>query len=253
MRLIASGRPPANAGGGRPAAVPRLAAPCVSGAAALSDVPAPFAVPPSPATGPAGRLECVGDDRTVAEQPADRELLQAIGDGDETALRLLYERYGGLLLTVAHHTIGNWQAAEEAVQDVFVRCWYRADTYTATRGSVAAWLIGMTRNRSVDTLRRQAASKRNDRAAVSLDEAPLAALVGSPGMDATVDALAAREALAGLPGDERIAITLAVYGGLRQSDIAVALDAPLGTVKSWIRRGMARLRTNLQPGEGRDD
>jgi len=217
------------------------------------DHPSVVVTHPSPSPQSPRRLDSVAEYRAFDRQPDDVKLMAAIAARDEAALRALYETYGGLLLTIAHETVRSWQAAEEVVQDVFVRCWYRADTYSAARGSVAGWLVGVTRNRAVDTVRREGAGKRADSTAIPLDEALPGAATGMAGMDSRLDAIAAREALERLSSDERSAIVLAVYGGLTQNDIALAMDAPLGTVKSWIRRGMARLRASLRTAEACDD
>lgn len=184
-------------------------------------------------------------DRRLEAARHDRLLLAAVVKRDEAALRLLYDNHAGLLLTIAHETTGSWGAAEEVVQDVFVQCWYRAATYNPARGSVAGWLVGITRNRATDYLRRANAAKRPEASALSYDRAVPTAFAGRAVLESQLDTMAIREALRELSQGERLAIILGVQGGLTQVEIAAALDTPLGTVKSWMRRGLERLRGRL--------
>ncbi|MBE0610646.1 MAG: sigma-70 family RNA polymerase sigma factor [Dehalococcoidia bacterium] len=185
------------------------------------------------------------DEGHAEAAPYDRLLLAAVVGRDERALRLLYDRHAGLLLTVAHGATGNWGIAEEVVQDVFVQCWYRAGSYEPSRGSVVGWLVGMTRNKAIDQLRRTNAAKRPDASSVPIERVAPGAVSARPAVDSRLDVLAVNEALAELSEGERTTIILAIRGGMTQVEIAAALETPLGTVKSWMRRGLERLRARL--------
>jgi RNA polymerase sigma-70 factor (ECF subfamily) len=178
----------------------------------------------------------------------DQLLLAAVAARDQVALRRLYERHGGLLLHIAFEMVRSWESAEEVVQDVFIQCWNRADTYRSSRGTPTAWLVSMTRSRAIDHLRFNPAAKRGAGQRVSLDGLPdrFVSLDPPPGSRLEIGELGA--ALLELPREMRTAIMLSAYGGLTHQEIADLLETPSGTVKSWIRRGLLRLRVRLQQG-----
>ncbi|HEX9442249.1 MAG TPA: sigma-70 family RNA polymerase sigma factor [Roseiflexaceae bacterium] len=178
----------------------------------------------------------------------DADLLGLVIRREQSALAALYDRYGTRVFALALRLLGDRQAAEEVTQDVFLRIWQRADTFQPGAASVLAWLLAITRNRSIDELRSR-------RAAARRQEAP--ELSGTPAGDAddpqrrAEDRLLAddvRRVLNRLPPRQRRAVELAIFGGLTHSEIAAALDAPLGTVKSWLRQGLRQLRATLGPG-----
>src|SRR5918999_28394 len=83
----------------------------------------------------------------------DADLLDLVRGRDEAALAALYDRYGGLVFTVALRVLGDRDLAEEVMQDAFLRCWRGVETYRPERGHAAGWLMGIARNRAVDVLR----------------------------------------------------------------------------------------------------
>jgi RNA polymerase sigma-70 factor (ECF subfamily) len=181
-----------------------------------------------------------------AEEPADSELLRRMRLGDESALEALYGRYGGLVFTLALRIVGDSELAREVLQDTFLRSWDGRETYDSSRGRVAWWLMGITRNRAVDLLRsrqHQARLRENERLQSSVH-------TGEPAAPESGDVVlrhAVTQALEGLSGAQREAIELAYYGGLTQSEIARRLAQPLGTIKSRTREALDRLRTLLEP------
>ena len=182
-----------------------------------------------------------------ARASSDVELLARVRNKDEAALAALYDRFGGLVLTVALRVVGEREVAEEIMQDTFLRCWNGAETYQPSRGQVSSWLMSIARNRSIDVLRSRGHRARlHERA--SLDAA---GDVGDPSAPDDIEAIATRQAvaaaLATLPIAQRRVVELAYYGGLSQSEIAKHLGEPLGTVKSRTRAAMDQLRVNLRP------
>lgn len=179
--------------------------------------------------------------------------MAAVRGGSEDALRRLYERYGGLTYTLALRIVGDRLIAQEVVQDVFLRCWEHSAQFEASRGHLAAWLMALTRNRSIDALRSAGQRSRSrdvelpaagDRRYPSSDDGDL---------EAVALKLSVADALDELPAVQRQAIELVLSAGLTQREIADLLGTPLGTVKSRIRDGMARLRAQLRPGlDGKD-
>lgn len=180
----------------------------------------------------------------------DAELVARLARGDEAALEPLYDRYGKLIYSLAMRVVRDTAAAEEVVQEVFVRLWRSAASFDPARGHVHAWLMRITHNLALNEVRRR---QSRPVAAASDDwESSSATLVDQdaardPTHMATLNERAAlvRAALMELPSAQRQAIALAFFGGLSQAEVAAATGDPLGTVKSRIRVGMQRLRESL--------
>lgn len=176
---------------------------------------------------------------------SDHALLWGIQNRDERALADLYDRYGRLLFTLALRIVGDRAMAEEVLQDTFLRCWEAAAQYDVSRGRVAAWLMGVARNRAIDLLRSgpHQARLREDRPLATADQLsdPMAPDLG--------DALSLRQCVAAalreLPAVQRQTIELAYYGGLTQSEISRVQAEPIGTVKTRMRAALDRLRRVL--------
>jgi RNA polymerase sigma-70 factor, ECF subfamily len=181
--------------------------------------------------------------------PADPDLVRRMRQGDESALEQLYTRYGGLVYSLALRIVGDPELAREVLQDTFLRSWDGRATYDPQRGRVAWWLMGIARNGAIDLLRsrpHQARLRERDRLSVDVPA----------GEKDTAEVFGLRRdvmnALRELPKAQRAAIELAYYGGMTQTEIARALNEPLGTVKSRTREGLDRLRNLLAPGLERD-
>jgi RNA polymerase sigma-70 factor (ECF subfamily) len=180
----------------------------------------------------------------------DRSAMERVRAGDRSALAELYDRHTPLLHALALRIVRRATDAEDVVQETWVQAWRSAARYDRARGSVVAWLITIARSRAIDRLRSMA-SRLNAETAAEAE----AGLARTSAQDAPAAASAASElggrvraALTALPERQRHALELAYFGGLSQSEIAARLDAPLGTVKSWSRQGLLRLR-ELLPGE----
>jgi RNA polymerase sigma-70 factor, ECF subfamily len=182
---------------------------------------------------------------------SDRLLLLGARRRDEAALAGLYDRYGGLVFTLALRIVGDRDLAEEVMQDVFLRCWHGLDQFDEGRGTLASWLMGITRNRAIDLLRgRQHQARLRENA--PLPDTGLAEPSTADASEEVVLRETVGRALAELSEPQRQAIELAYYGGLSQSEVAVQLGQPLGTVKTRVRDGLLRLRRILSPsGEQR--
>lgn len=200
-----------------------------------------------------------GDDHYAGR--TDAQLVAALAQGDQSALAELYDRHAAVLYRAALLRVGDRQLAEEILQDTFVALWKRADLFDERQGSMAAWLSTIARNRAIDRLRGQGrrpvalpfSALATDAERPSDEEPPLHRLRDrDPSADdpaATVDGAWLRaeveRALAGMPAVESEVIRLAYYEELSQSEIAIRLDWPLGTVKTRTRRALARLRDTL--------
>jgi len=160
--------------------------------------------------------------------------------GDARALEELYDRHTPLLYALAARMLGRASDAEDVVQEIWVQAWTRAESSDSTRGGVGAWLVTMTRSRAIDRLRARAA---RDRAEAALDiDPPVEA--ETPAMQAEQRQLTARMhvALEALSPQHRHVLELAYFFGLSQTEIAERMGLPLGTVKSWTRQALARMR-----------
>ena len=171
------------------------------------------------------------------------ELLEGVARRDAAAFRALYDRMAPKLLGIAVRMLKRRDAAEDVVQDVFVKLWNGAATFDAALGSGAAFLATITRNRALDQLRRKGSQSSDGEEAledlmditpspetVALDRSELRAL------------LICLERLADGP---RRAIMSAYVDGASGEEIAEKLATPIGTVKSWIHRGLASVRECL--------
>jgi RNA polymerase sigma-70 factor (ECF subfamily) len=191
-------------------------------------------------------------DASAASPPRDAELLSRIAQGDEEALGRLYDRFGPVLYAVAYRVLNEKADAEEVVMEAFAQAWREAQRFDANRGSVAAWLTMMTRSRALDLARSQ--SRRSRITDTAAREEPATAPAMSTGFRSPGSAVedserrqAVAAALAALSPPQRVAIELAYYEGLSQSEIAERLREPLGTIKTRMRLGMQKLREALTP------
>ena len=173
----------------------------------------------------------------------DGDLLARLYAGDRRALEALYSGHSAYVMAVSLRILRNREEAEEVVQDVFWQLWKGRVRYDAARGRFGTWLFAIARNRALDKLRSRKGPSERDPVQV------LEQLAGSE--DPELDTFSRERqlrilgALGELNEEQRRAIELAFYGGLSHSEIAEHTGEPLGTVKSRIKRGMARLREIL--------
>ena len=183
---------------------------------------------------------------------SDVELYRNLQAGKKSALGQLYDRYATLVYSLALRILTNPQEAEDLTQEIFLTLW-RRQTYNPDRGSLSSFLITLTRSRAFDRLRsRSSKHKLVDRCGQMISTS---ALLPTPVELASVQERQeqVRQALDELPQKHREVLEMAYYQGLSQSEIAKQLDKPLGTVKTWARKGLLQLRENLQEFMGECD
>ncbi|MBL8959511.1 MAG: sigma-70 family RNA polymerase sigma factor [Gemmatimonadetes bacterium] len=184
---------------------------------------------------------------------ADLAAVARLVAGDERGLAELYDRHGGMAYSLASAILRDGPDAEEVVADAFSQVWRTAANFDPVRGSVVAWISTIVRTRALDLIRSQKRRARMlDRAEALADEgsAPglgTAAELADRGAEQSEAQRLVRRALDELPAPQRVALELAYFGGLSQSEIAARLNEPLGTVKTRMRAGMEKLRVVLGP------
>ena len=175
---------------------------------------------------------------------SDEALVALVARGDESALGELYDRVGRIAFGLAMRVLRDEQLAEDAVQEGFLAVWRSAATFRAERAKASTWILTLVHRRAVDLVRRE-----ERRRTEPLGEEAAASAGATGAADEAAWLRFERErvqaALAQLPDTQREAIELAYYGGFSQSELAERLGVPLGTVKSRMFAGLARLRELL--------
>ena len=173
------------------------------------------------------------------------DLLRATAVGDRDAFRQLYGAVSAKLFGIALRILQRRELSEEVLQEVFVRIWAHAAEYQSAKGSPMTWMIAITRNQALDVRRRGRDSLQSD-AGERLEQTP------DPAPDPLDWALASNEArhlrqcLGELPEAQRDCIVLAYVEGYTHQELSTRMDRPLGTIKSWVRRGLLQLRECLE-------
>ena len=183
---------------------------------------------------------------TALMQPLpDSALIMKMMAGDEDALSIIYDRYSALLFGMLMRILKDQQAAEEVLQDMFLQLWRNAGQFDAGRGSLAAWLLVIGRNRAISRLR----SRANREVLEEKEDAYANTFVSSQNVEDEVSRTELMEilkaALAQLPVEQRLAVELAYFEGMTQSEIATKTGSPLGTVKTRVRAAMQSLKQIL--------
>jgi RNA polymerase sigma-70 factor (ECF subfamily) len=179
---------------------------------------------------------------TTATQPAqdDADLLARVQRGDEQAMAVLFDRYSRIVYSVALRVLRDAASAEDVLQEIFMQIWRNPAGFVATRGSLGGWLAVVTRNRSIDSLRRKKPTEQ-------VEEMQLP----SPGnladeSERNLMMERARTCITKLPAEQRKTLEMAFFDGLTHAEIAEMTGDPLGTVKTRIRSALLTLRKGLQ-------
>lgn len=184
------------------------------------------------------------DDRATE----DARLVARIAAGDRAAFRDLYARYSGPLFSVAVRMLHDTGAAEEALQDTFLKLWRNAASFDPQKARPFTWALTIARRTCIDQLRKSARRPHAD--SLSDPDSPLDLPTPETARRSAEhhdDTARLRDALATLPDLQRRALDLALFSGLSHPQIAEKIRQPVGTVKTWIRRGLLQLRDTLNP------
>jgi RNA polymerase sigma-70 factor (ECF subfamily) len=164
-------------------------------------------------------------------------LLYNTSQGDKHAFSTLYQQTSGKLFAISLNMLSNRAHAEEVLQDAFIKIWHNASEYNASKGTVISWMISIVRYRSLDALRYHKVRKEQ---AMGDDDFDIESV--DVNYDENTKLVNCIEQL---EPQQKQAIHLAYYKGLSHSELVDHIESPLGTVKSWIRRGLTQLQRCL--------
>jgi RNA polymerase sigma-70 factor (ECF subfamily) len=177
----------------------------------------------------------------------DIALLRRIGAKDRDAFAEFYDKYSTLLFSIASKILNDAAEAEDVLQETFMQIWEKAGNYDPNLGQPLGWTVTLVRNRAIDRIR--ASQRRN----LLTMEAGVEFAIAAKSTETANEAVSGHEkaklihsAVVDLPAEQRRAIELAFFSGLTQNEISEKLREPLGTVKARIRRGLLKLRDQLE-------
>lgn len=190
------------------------------------------------------RLVTVAPARSPGSAPDAEQLLAQVARGERASFEALYDLFAPTVFGLVRQVVKDRSVSEEVSQEVFVELWRSAPRFDPTRAKARSWICTIAHRRAVDAVRTEQ-GQRNRTERVSAQPAPADAPDVGNAVIIDLDRERVRSALAGLTDGQRQSIELAYYGGLSQTQIAEALDLPLGTVKTRVRDGLIRLRDAL--------
>jgi RNA polymerase sigma-70 factor, ECF subfamily len=175
----------------------------------------------------------------------DAELARRLKSREPQAMADLYDQYGRLTYALIYRIVRNPAAAEDLVQETFLRIWNRVHAFDQAKGALGPWVLAVARNRAIDYLR--SVDGRMSQSAFEIDKMEEPSLYAGFENDIlNIDRVRIlREAFEKLTPNQRIVIELAYYEGLSQSEMAERMKQPLGTVKTWVRTALKALREHL--------
>jgi len=179
------------------------------------------------------------------DRSEDHALVRRLAEEDEQALREVMNTYGGIVYALAKRVVADPTMAEEVAQDAFLALWRRPGAYDAERGSLQAFLLGVTRNKAIDLVRHEESLRKAKDALITEAEAAS----GTPSTPELAAGMGEREelktALSSISKVQREAVVLAYFGGRTYREVARELDIPEGTAKTRLRDGLSKLRQVL--------
>ena len=177
----------------------------------------------------------------LPEKEPEYRLMRRVAIGEEDAISELYDRFGALVFKLSIQFLSNTAEAEEAVQEVFVRLWKTADRFDSRKAKLVTWVMLITRRHLIDIIRRKTVRPKSYELGEQHDVSATDT-VDTSNILAEERNAALLEALQALPEMQRTVIERAYFHGFTLREVSLQLDAPLGTVKSALSRGLLRLR-----------
>ena len=172
----------------------------------------------------------------VKEDSSDARLILSVRSGDQQAMGALFDRYSSLVYSVALRVLGDTGAAEDVLQEVFMQLWRKPAVFDSARGSLAAWLAVIARNRAIDAIRKRKPETDIEDVIVSVEPD----FAGEAERNRAAEHI--RRKLSEMPEPQRSALEMAFFEGLTHSEIATKTGTPLGTIKTRIRTALISLR-----------
>jgi RNA polymerase sigma-70 factor, ECF subfamily len=174
---------------------------------------------------------------------SEEELVMLLKQKDQQAFSYLYDNYAAALNGVVFRMVENKELAEDILQEAFVKIWNNFASYDNTKGRLFTWMLNLTRNLAIDTLRSKGYKKQTK---ISGDENSVNNLQDNNSGVEKFDSMGVKKQLAELKPDQRQIIDMAYFSGFTQDEISKQLGIPLGTVKTKMRTAILILRKNLQ-------
>jgi RNA polymerase sigma-70 factor, ECF subfamily len=172
------------------------------------------------------------------------ELVRRSAEGDRAAFRMLYDKLAPQLFALASRMLRDRAAAEDVVQETFLTVWKRLDRFDPALGSASGWLVVIARNKCLDRLRSRVRTVNEEEGGLAelpdLSQSPESAAISSS------EAARLRRCMEQLSAQQKEAVLHAYFNGYTQEETATAMQAPLGTVKSWVRRALQHLKGCLE-------
>ena len=179
---------------------------------------------------------------------AEGELIAKLHARDADAIAVAYDRYGHLAYSLFVRVTRDQSTAEDLVQELFLRVWNKARDFDPNKGTLGVWILSIARNIAIDHVR--SAQARFQTRLRSIDQTDQLSFSYKPKEPESIidSARAVRQAFSELNSNQRRVLEMAYFEGFSQSEIAAQLQEPLGTVKSWMRSAMGRLRIAVKAG-----
>jgi RNA polymerase sigma-70 factor (ECF subfamily) len=187
----------------------------------------------------------------VEDTGNDALLIEKLKQRDPNGLAAAYDRYGTLIYSLIIRITRDASAAEDLAQEVFIRVWNRIHDFDGSRGNLSAWILAIARHMAIDYIR--SSHSRFSAKTRPIEQTDFDSNSYKPNeVDNSLDnSKTVKEAFSNLNPNERKVLELAYFEGFSQSEIALRLEEPLGTVKSWMRSALMRLRTAMQEGKSK--
>jgi RNA polymerase sigma-70 factor (ECF subfamily) len=174
---------------------------------------------------------------------SEEELVMRLQNRDQQAFSYLYDNYAAALNGIIYRMVEDKELAEDILQEAFVKIWNNFSGYDTGKGRLFTWMLNITRNLTIDTLRSKGYKKQ---AKISSDENSVGNLSDDGKIAERFDAMGIRKQLANLKPEQRSIIDLAYFNGYTQDEISKEMGIPLGTVKTRMRAAIIELRKMLQ-------
>ena len=171
------------------------------------------------------------------------ELVLLLKSQDQQAFSYLYDNYAAALNGIIYRMVENRELSEDSLQEAFVKIWNNFSGYDSGKGRLFTWMLNITRNLTIDTLRSKGYKKQSK---ISSDENSVSNLTNDINMAERFDAMGLRKQLVNLKPEQKSIIDLAYFNGYTQDEISKEMGIPLGTVKTRMRAAILELRKMLE-------